>query len=48
VHEPGTVSGGSGIGLATCRRIVAAHGGTISLDDGLDGGTAVRITLPAA
>ncbi|MDF2979873.1 MAG: cph1 3 [Actinomycetospora sp.] len=48
VHEPGTVSGGSGIGLATCRRIVAAHGGTISLDDGLEGGTAVRITLPAA
>ena len=48
VHEPGTVAGGSGIGLATCRRIVAAHGGSIGLDEGLDGGTAVRITLPAA
>lgn len=48
VHEPGTVDGGSGIGLATCRRIVTAHGGTIALDDGLDGGTTVRITLPSA
>ncbi|PVZ14574.1 sensor histidine kinase [Actinomycetospora cinnamomea] len=48
VHEPGTVAGGSGIGLATCRRIVSAHGGSISLDDGLDGGTAVTITLPSA
>jgi signal transduction histidine kinase len=48
VHEPGTVAGGSGIGLATCRRVVTAHGGTIGLDDGIDGGTAVRITLPAA
>ena len=48
VHEPGTVAGGSGIGLATCRRVVAAHGGTVALEDGIDGGTAVRITLPAA
>lgn len=48
VHQPGTVPGGSGIGLATCRRIVAAHDGSIGLDDGIDGGTAVRISLPAA
>lgn len=48
VHEPGTADGGSGIGLATCRRIVAAHGGTIVLDDGIDGGAAVLVTLPAA
>lgn len=38
---------GSGIGLATCRAIVNAHGGTISLHDGPDGvGTTVRIELP--
>ncbi|MFC5138147.1 ATP-binding protein [Actinomycetospora rhizophila] len=48
VHDHGTVPGGSGIGLATCRRIVAAHGGTIGIGDGVDGGIAVWFTLPAA
>lgn len=37
---------GSGIGLATCRRIVEGHGGHISITDGKDGGTAVRFSLP--
>ena len=46
VHPHGTVPGGSGIGLATCRRIVAAHGGSIGIDDGVDGGVAVWFTLP--
>lgn len=38
---------GSGIGLATCQRIVEGHGGRIWLDDAPGGGTAVRFTLPA-
>ncbi len=32
---------GSGIGLATCARIVAAHGGSIGVTDGLDEGLPV-------
>ena len=38
---------GSGIGLATCQRIIEGHGGRIWLDDGVDGGIAVHFTLPA-
>ena len=38
---------GSGIGLATCRRIVEGHGGHVWLDKGIDGGLAVHFTLPA-
>ena len=48
VHPHGTVAGGSGIGLATCRRIVTAHGGVIGIGEGLDGGIAVWFTLPTA
>ncbi|MFD1148641.1 sensor histidine kinase [Saccharothrix hoggarensis] len=48
VHQHGTVEGGAGIGLATCRRIVTAHGGTIGLTDGIDGGLTVWFTLPTA
>jgi signal transduction histidine kinase len=48
VHPHGAVDGGSGIGLATCRRIVGAHGGTIGISDGIDGGVTVWFTLPAA
>jgi signal transduction histidine kinase len=43
VHPHGTVEGGFGIGLATCRRIVNAHGGSISISDGIDGGVAVVV-----
>ncbi len=39
---------GSGIGLATCAKVVAYHGGTIHLEDGLDGGVAVVVWLPPA
>lgn len=38
---------GSGIGLATCRRIVEAYGGTIRCVPGASGGSAFVFTLPA-
>jgi len=37
---------GSGIGLATCAKIVAYHGGQIRLEDGIDGGVTVVVQLP--
>jgi len=37
---------GLGLGLATCRRIVQAHGGRIAIEDSPLGGARVRITLP--
>ena len=37
---------GSGIGLATCRRIVQAHGGRTGIDDNPGGGSVVWFELP--
>lgn len=37
---------GTGLGLAVCRRIVDAHGGTIEAANHPDGGVVVRIVLP--
>jgi signal transduction histidine kinase len=38
--------GGTGMGLAACRRIIEAHGGEIWLEASPDGGTAAVFTLP--
>ena len=38
---------GSGIGLATARRAVEAHGGRMGIADAAGGGTTVWFTLPA-
>ncbi len=38
--------GGTGIGLAMCKKIVEYHGGTIWLATGVDSGTTLHWTLP--
>jgi signal transduction histidine kinase len=42
-----TKSGGTGIGLALCQRVVEEHGGTITLDSTEERGTTAAVTLPA-
>lgn len=39
---------GTGLGLATARRVIEAHGGTIDLASPATGGTVATIVLPAA
>jgi signal transduction histidine kinase len=41
-----TKTGGTGIGLALCQRIMDEHGGTITLESSADCGTTVTIALP--
>ena len=38
--------GGSGLGLALCQRIAAAHGSTLRIESELGRGTRVSVTLP--
>lgn len=39
-------AGGTGLGLAIVREIVVAHGGRVSIGDGLGSGTKVTVQLP--
>jgi two-component system sensor histidine kinase KdpD len=45
VERPDMVSG-TGMGLAICKGIVEAHGGTITAEQRLGGGTLITFTLP--
>lgn len=47
-HRPSAAENfpGTGVGLATCQRVVERHGGRIWIDDAEGGGTAVRFTIP--
>jgi signal transduction histidine kinase len=38
--------GGTGLGLAIVAEVVAAHGGTVTIDDRYGGGTTIIVTLP--
>ncbi|WP_308250414.1 sensor histidine kinase [Sphaerisporangium fuscum] len=47
--EPGvTKAGGSGLGLAIVAALVAAHGGTVTLETALGAGATFRVALPLA
>ena len=50
VFEPyfTTKAKGTGLGLAIVHRIVGDHGGTIDVEDGIDGGAAFIIQLPVS
>lgn len=45
VERPDMVSG-TGMGLAICKGIVQAHGGTITAENRIGGGTLITFTLP--
>lgn len=40
--------GGAGLGLAIVAEVVAAHGGTVTVEDRPGGGTTMTVTLPSA
>jgi len=45
-RAPGQTKSGAGIGLAICREIVVAHGGTITCSSELGQGTEFHFFLP--
>jgi two-component system response regulator PhcR len=50
-HEPVTTratSGGSGMGLMFCQRVMTSLGGTVDVRTGPDGGAEVRLYFPSA
>lgn len=47
LHRQGDPAG-TGLGLATCARIAAAHGGRLEISPGQDGGTTVSLYLADA
>lgn len=44
---PGTATGGTGLGLSISRGLVEAHGGTLTAEPEIDGGTRFIIRLPS-
>jgi len=44
--DAGELAPGSGIGLAFARRVVARHGGTLTVSNGDDGGACFTLVLP--
>lgn len=47
-RAPGSRAPGVGLGLAVCRGIVVAHGGTITAETAPGGGAMFRVLVPAA
>jgi two-component system OmpR family sensor kinase len=47
-RAPGSTGPGTGIGLATVRRIVEAHGGSVTVESRPGQGALFRVVLPAA
>jgi two-component system sensor histidine kinase KdpD len=43
---PGTATGGTGLGLSISRGLVAAHGGTLTAENLVDGGARFTLRLP--